>query len=102
MSTKIKIGADELILWLRKNNKATELPNDEIKGLGIKIHNLIVKELGGIKVSDSQPAYWANLLQDKNIEKFNLPKTSAQYEIETKKWDNYMKIYVLGKKKPIR
>ena len=40
MSSKINIGADELILWLRKNNKATELPNDEIQGLGIKIHKM--------------------------------------------------------------
>lgn len=31
MSSKINIGADELILWLRKNNKATELPNNEIQ-----------------------------------------------------------------------
>lgn len=84
MSTKIKIGADELILWLRKNKKATNLPNDEIHGLGIKIHNLIVKELGGIKLAD-EAAYWANLMQDKNIEKFNLPKSSTQYEIETQK-----------------
>ncbi|MGK4568171.1 hypothetical protein [Flavobacterium sp. 3HN19-14] len=84
MSKKIKIGADEIILWLRKNKKAVNLPNDEIHGLGIKIHNLIVKELGGIKLSE-EVAYWANLIQDKNIEKFNLPKSSTQYEIETQK-----------------
>ena len=85
MSTKIKIGADELILWLRKNDKAENIPNDEIHGLGIKIHNLIVKELGGMKVAENYPSYWANLMEDKNIEKFNLPKKSAQYEIETEK-----------------
>jgi hypothetical protein len=85
MSKKIKIGADELILWLRKNNKAVNIPNDEIQGLGIKIQNLIVKELGGIRIAESQPSYWANLMQDKNVEKFNLPKSSAQYEIETQK-----------------
>ncbi len=85
MTKKIKIGADELILWLRKNEKAETIPNDEIQGLGIKIHNLIVNELGGIKVADNYPAYWANLIGDKNVEKFNLPKTSAQYEINTNK-----------------
>lgn len=85
MSTKIKIGADELILWLRKNKKTENIPNDEIQGLGIKIHNLIVKDFGGEKIADNHPSYWANLMEDKNVEKFNLPKTSAQYEIDSQK-----------------
>lgn len=85
MSKKIIIGADELILWLRKNHKAKEIPNDEVQGLGRKIYELIVKELGGIKVVENNPSYWANLMEDKNIEKFNLPKTSAQYEIDSSK-----------------
>ena len=45
----IKIGADELILWLRKNGKATDIPNDEVQGLGRKIYDLIVIKLGGKK-----------------------------------------------------
>jgi len=85
MSTKIKIGADELILWLRKNQKATNIPNDEINGVGRKIHDLIVNELGGIKIINNHPSYWANSNDDRNIEKLNLPKTSAQYEVESKK-----------------
>jgi hypothetical protein len=85
MSTKIKIGADELILWLRKNQKAINIPNDEIQGVGRKIHDLIVNELGGEKIINNQPAHWANLIGDKNIEKLNLPKTSTQYEIESEK-----------------
>jgi hypothetical protein len=80
---KIKIGADELILWLRKNEKATNIPNDEIQGLGIKIYNLIVDQLGGKKVEDNCPSYWANLGGDKNVDKFGLPKSSAQYEINS-------------------
>ena len=83
MSIKIKIGAEELILWLRKNRKAANIPNDGTHGLGIKIHELIVKELGGEKIAANYASYWANLKIDKNVEKFNLPKTSAQYEIET-------------------
>ncbi|TGD59488.1 hypothetical protein [Flavobacterium humi] len=83
MSKKIIIGADELILWLRKNQKAKEIPNDEIQGLGRKIYELMVKELGSIKVVENSPSYWANMMEDKNIEKFNLPKTSAQYEIDS-------------------
>ena len=85
MSIKINIGADELILWLRKNGKAERIPNDEIQGLGIKIHELIVTKLGGEKIEDSKPSYWANLMGDKNVDKFGLPKTSAQYKIETER-----------------
>ena len=81
--TTIRIGADELILWLRKNGKAINIPNDEIQGLGIKIHELIVNELGGKKVEDSKPSYWAHLIGDKNVDKFGLPKSSAQYEINS-------------------
>jgi hypothetical protein len=85
MKKTIIIGADEIILWLRKNNKSINVPNDEINGLGIKIFELIVDRLGGKKVIDNNPSYWANLMGDKNIEKFNLPKTSAQYEIDVNK-----------------
>ena len=85
MSKKIKIGADELILWLRKNEKAKNIPNDEIHGLGVRIHKLIVNELEGVKVIDNHPSYWASLIDDKNVQKFDLPKTSAQYEIDTEK-----------------
>lgn len=83
--TKIKIGADELILWLRKNKKAEKIPNDEAQGLGQKIYNLIVNKLDGEKVEDNKPSHWANLIDDKNIDKYDLPKTSAQYEIKTSK-----------------
>lgn len=79
----ITIGADELILWIRKNGKASNIPNDEIHGLGVKIHDLIVKELGGIKILDKKESYWSNLIGDKNIDKFGLPKSSAQYTIDS-------------------
>jgi len=79
----IKIGADELILWLRKNDKATKIPNDEIHGLGRKIYDLIVGELNGRKIEECKPSYWASLMENKNIDKFNLPKSSAQYEIDS-------------------
>lgn len=80
---KIKIGADELILWLRKNEKATMIPNDESQGLGRKIYELIVNKLGGKKVKEDNPSHWANSIDDKNVDKFDLPKTSAQYELES-------------------
>ena len=82
-STKIKIGADELILWLRKNDKAVGIPNDEIQGLGMKIHELIVSQLGGKKLPEREETHWANLIDDKNVGKYDLPKSAAQYEINS-------------------
>lgn len=82
---KCKIGADELILWLRKNNIADKIPNDEVHGLGQQIHNIIVTQLLGEKIQDNAQTYWANTDDDKNIGKFNLPKTSAQYLIDFNK-----------------
>ena len=84
-STKIEIGADELILWLRKNNKAVDIPNDEAQGLGMKIYELIVTKLGGTKLSEREEAHWANLVNDKNVGKYDLPKSAAQYEINSSK-----------------
>lgn len=79
---KIKIGADELILWIRKNDIAKTIPNDEIHGLGVMICR-IIEELGGKKIEDNHPCYWPLLLNDPAIDKFRLPQTAAQYEIDT-------------------
>ncbi len=73
----IKIGADELILWLRKNGN--KLPNEN---LGRKIHDLII-ELGGVMIEENYPSHWANQSGDKNVDRFDLPKTAAQYKIFT-------------------
>lgn len=77
----IKIGADELILWLRKNEKATDIPNDGAHGLGRKIYNLIIS-LGGNKITDDRPCYWGSDENSINIGQYALPKTADQYEIE--------------------
>jgi len=84
----IRIGADELILWLRKNGKAENVPNDEITGLGRRIYNLIVDELGGRKVEDSFPCRWETNDDAQSISKYNLPKTAAQYEININQLTN--------------
>ena len=76
----IKIGADELILWLRKNGKVTDA-NDGAQGLGRKIYDLIIS-LGGNKIAGDKPCYWDTGENSKNIGQFALPKTAAQYEIE--------------------
>lgn len=79
---KIKIGADELILWIRKNDIAKTLPNDEIHGLGVVICR-IIEGLGGKKIADSHPCYWPLPPSDPAIDKYKLPQTAAQYEIDT-------------------
>ncbi len=81
MSTII-IGADELILWLRKNEKAVNTPNDEIHGLGVKIRRTI-EELGGHIVAKNQECFWANEADNNNIGQYLLPKTATQYELNT-------------------
>ena len=78
---KIKIGADEIILWLRKNNLATDIPNEGFGGLGRIIFDIII-ELGGTKIIDSQESFWDIRNDSKNISENLLPKTSAQYEID--------------------
>ncbi|MBR1991666.1 MAG: hypothetical protein IJ986_05285 [Bacteroidales bacterium] len=82
--SKIRIGADELILWLRKNGKEVNTPNDEIHGLGVKIRRTI-EQLGGNIVEENHECYWANKDGDKNIGQYQLPKTAAQYEISIEK-----------------
>jgi hypothetical protein len=81
----MRIGADELILWLRKNCKAIGVPNDGFGGLGQKIKVLLCDNLGGQKVDDNAAVYWDDGDGSKNIGDFNLPKTAEQYEINISK-----------------
>jgi hypothetical protein len=76
---QINIGADELILWLRKNNKAIGIENIV---LGRKIADLIIK-LGGLPIVDSFLSIWANDLSDVALARLRIPKTSEQYKIDT-------------------
>lgn len=91
MERTIRIGADEIILWLRKNRVAVETPNDGKTGLGSKILDLIVNKLHGRKVEDSAPSFWD--ATDSSVQQFGLTKTSAQYEIRaTQLVDLYLEI----------
>ena len=76
---KINIGADELILWLRKNQKAIGVENAV---LGRRIIDLITK-LGGLPIKENHLSYWANDLSDVAMAQLKIPKTSEQYEIDT-------------------
>ena len=77
----IKIGTDEIILWLRKNGKAKDIPNSGTGGLGRKIYELICNIYNGKKVQGSCLSYWPIILKDNHIGEYELPRTSAQYMI---------------------
>ena len=90
MKNTIKIGADEIILWLRKNGCAVNVPNDGANGLGKKIYDLIV-DFGGKKIEESKPSLWDE--NDSHVNATGLPKTSAQYVIKVDKLSElYLKI----------
>jgi len=89
---QITIGADELILWMRKNKIANNKNNQT---LGRELYNLIVEKLGGTAGKQDCPSYWKHC--DVNIdstdweqlfvneEKIELPITSQQYSIDINK-----------------
>lgn len=81
--SKIKIGADELILWLRKNEKAVGKTN-EVLGEDIRKFIEDEKTINGKKL-EKELCYWANEGDDKNIGQMNLPKSATQYWIDTDK-----------------
>lgn len=70
---EIKIGADELILWLRKNGKATQFDN---RTIGRRIASLM-ERLGGRFGDSDVPALWVLPNSDTS-----LPRTSQQYIID--------------------
>lgn len=78
---KTPIGADELILWLRKNEKAQDVTT---KHLGLKIRKLI-ENLGGELNYHDKPCNWNTMTNSKSIDEFYLPKTASQYTIESSK-----------------
>ena len=72
----ISIGADELILWMRKNGRAAEVRNDVLGG---RLAELIEQHLGGRRVRENAPSLWdAN---DSAVGDLKLPKTACQYMI---------------------
>ena len=77
----IRIGSDEIILWLRKNNKQQEVSNLTIFK---NIHELIVKDLAGILIQEDELCIWPTN-DDEKINEFHLPKSAPQYLIKAEK-----------------
>ena len=80
------IGADELILHIRKNKKRDNESNDVI---GKEIRK-IVESLGGHLTKKRRPAKW-DTSNTKKVGKDKLPKTAAQYEIDFDKLPDLFK-----------
>jgi hypothetical protein len=80
----IKIGADEIILWMRKNSVSKNTRNDD---LGKKICELICNRLNGQKIpgADNTSAHWETTDGAFHIGPFELPKTAEQYTLDTSK-----------------
>lgn len=78
---KIPIGADELILWLRKNKKAE---NETTKHLGLKILKIIESFDGELIIHDKS-CYWNTVSDSFSINENQLPKTASQYTIDSSK-----------------
>ena len=76
---QIKIGNDELILWLRKNKKASDVENIL---LGRKIVELITK-LGGKLDKENERSLWADDMSETSMGKLKIPITSQQYIVDT-------------------
>ena len=78
---EIKIGADELILWLKKNHKAEGVEN---RILGKKIADSIIK-LEGRFAESNEPVLWTLSFDN------GLPRTAQQYIIDVEKLPDLFK-----------
>lgn len=78
---EITIGADELILWLRKNKKAEK---ETTKQLGLEILRLI-ESIGGRLTIHDEPCYWDTVSNLQSIDEYKLPKTASQYIVDSSK-----------------
>ena len=76
MISKIIMGNDELILYIRKKTAICNLKNDH---LGRLIWEW-VRDRGAIKTEEDKPCHWGG--STKNTDDFGLPKTAAQFEFD--------------------
>lgn len=72
---KISLGADEIILWLRKNGKAEGIDNFT---LGRRIADLLPKDFDATFGNANEPCLWA-------LSEPHLPMTAQQYFIDSEK-----------------
>lgn len=76
METKIRMGNDEFILFIRKNSNTCNITNDR---LGRIIWEWL-RDRGAIKIIEDQPCLWGENAD--NVSELGLPKTATQFEFE--------------------
>ncbi|MCF0200478.1 MAG: hypothetical protein HUK16_03770 [Bacteroidales bacterium] len=74
---EIIIGADELILWLRKNRIAEQTQTNT---LGLRI--LRIMEANGATRLEDVPVYWPIIENHEHIGAFQLPQSATQYRVQ--------------------
>ncbi len=80
MSTKIKMGNDEFILYIRKNHEKCSTSNDRLGRLiweWIKEHDVTAEQLNN---GNSELCFWG--VTAANIDETKLPKTATQFQFE--------------------
>lgn len=78
MSTTIKMGNDEFILYIRKWHSGCTISTKDlgkIIWLWIQEHDSAAK-----KVEEDKPCHWQTTPGSQNIELTELPKTATQFE----------------------
>ena len=82
MRTKIVMGNDEFILYIRKQQHPNYETSTQNLGrkiwLWIKEHDLLAKK----NPEKDIPCFWESLEGAKNIDKEILPKTATQFEFD--------------------
>jgi len=79
MSTKITMGNDEFILYIRKNNKNCKISNDQ---LGKSIWVWIQDKDGNAVQKGEINCLWGE--NANHINALDLPKTATQFEFDRK------------------
>lgn len=78
MNETIKMGNDEFILYVRKQNKGCKLTTPV---LGKRIWEWIREnDLNAVEVEVDMPCMWGEYINEKVVDKLQLPKTATQFE----------------------
>ncbi len=78
MNETIKMGNDEFILYVRKQNKGCKLTTPV---LGKRIWDWIREnDLNAVEVEVDKPCMWGKYINEEVVDKLQLPKTATQFE----------------------
>ena len=76
MESKITMGNDEFILYIRKNSNTCNIKNDRLGRIIWKW----LRDRGASKIISDQPCLWGEKAD--NIDELGLPKTATQFSFD--------------------